>query len=160
MIFSRLLCQLILRTIHSRIIDYKSLKNTNLKNNSELNEKSSKSFNNVKKIKDAIEYCLKKTKEHDYENYISILFMPKNCQLSFISVIFFYIFQKFQLCTYKQKKFFLKILALNVEIASVRQKIKRNSGVTGIYQLQFWHDALLIWASRKNGLLPRFFVFL
>lgn len=38
----------------------------------------------------------------------------------------------------------------------LRHKIKRNSGVTKVNQLQFWQDALSIFGGEKRGILPRF----
>uniref|UniRef100_A0AC34R3A1 Uncharacterized protein n=1 Tax=Panagrolaimus sp. JU765 TaxID=591449 RepID=A0AC34R3A1_9BILA len=46
-------------------------------------------------------------------------------------------------------------LALNAEVSTIRQKIKRNSGVTGIYQLQFWKDALNTLFGSEKGPIPR-----
>jgi phytoene/squalene synthetase len=50
---------------------------------------------------------------------------------------------------------FFQILALNAEISVIRQKILRNSGVTGIYQLQFWKDVLNTLAGQMKGPVPR-----
>lgn len=50
---------------------------------------------------------------------------------------------------------YFQILALNAEIAVIRQKILRNSGVTGIYQLQFWKDAINTLVGQMRGPIPR-----
>jgi len=71
-------------------------------------------------------------RKRDYENYLSLMLMPKE----------------------KQPRI-LASLALNVEVSIIRQKIKRNSGVTGIYQLQFWKDALNTLYGGAKGPIPR-----
>ncbi|KAE9551074.1 hypothetical protein FO519_005711 [Halicephalobus sp. NKZ332] len=83
-------------------------------------------------VKTAFLYCADLVKKRDYENYLSLMLMPKE----------------------KQPRI-LANLALNAEVSIIRQKIKRNSGVTGIYQLQFWKDALNTLYGDSKGPVPR-----
>uniref|UniRef100_A0A914HC91 Uncharacterized protein n=1 Tax=Globodera rostochiensis TaxID=31243 RepID=A0A914HC91_GLORO len=81
----------------------------------------------------ALDYCVKIVQERDYENYMAILQMTKSAQPRLFSV-----------------------LALNAEIASLRHKIKRGSGLAGINQLTFWKDALQMFGQNaQKTLLPR-----
>uniref|UniRef100_A0A915E4Q6 Phytoene synthase n=1 Tax=Ditylenchus dipsaci TaxID=166011 RepID=A0A915E4Q6_9BILA len=85
-----------------------------------------------KQRRDSLLYCIRIVKERDYENYLNALLAPENTRPRIFAV-----------------------LALNAEVAIIRQKIKRNSGVTGIYQLQFWKDALNVYGGAQRGPLPR-----
>ncbi|KAI3409748.1 hypothetical protein GPALN_006127 [Globodera pallida] len=87
----------------------------------------------AEKLQAALDYCVKIVQERDYENYLAILQMTKSAQPRLFSV-----------------------LALNAEIASLRHKIKRGSGLAGINQLTFWKDALQMFGqSAQKTLLPR-----
>ncbi|KAI6228345.1 hypothetical protein M3Y95_00612700 [Aphelenchoides besseyi] len=79
-----------------------------------------------------LDYCASIVRQRDYENYLSTRLLP----------------------LHQQSRIF-PILALNAEISIIRQKIVRNSGVAGIYQLQFWKDALNVLAGEQRGPVPR-----
>lgn len=46
-------------------------------------------------------------------------------------------------------------MAFNAEVSTIRQKIKRNSGITGINQLKFWKDSLQTLFGDGKGPVPR-----
>lgn len=98
----------------------------------ELSSKRREKVDEPKVFEDALNYCSEMVKQRDYENYLAALLMPKAARPRIIT-----------------------ILALNAEVSVIRQKIKRNSGVTGIYQLQFWKDALETVAGQKPGPVPK-----
>ncbi|KAI6183724.1 hypothetical protein M3Y97_00519600 [Aphelenchoides bicaudatus] len=83
-------------------------------------------------INEHLKYCAGIVEQRDYESYLAARLLP---------------FQK-------QERVF-PILALNAEVSVVRQKILRNSGVTGIYQLQFWKDAMNTLVGQMRGPIPR-----
>jgi len=85
-----------------------------------------------KELMDGLQYCGRILHERDYDNFVAIHLMPKETAGRILGM-----------------------LALNAEISVIRQKIKRNSGVTGIYQLQFWKDALMVMSGQQPGPLPR-----
>ncbi|KAI6172249.1 hypothetical protein M3Y98_00952000 [Aphelenchoides besseyi] len=86
----------------------------------------------LKSNSENLDYCASIVRQRDYENYLSTRLLP----------------------LHQQSRIF-PILALNAEISIIRQKIVRNSGVTGIYQLQFWKDALNVLAGEQRGPVPR-----
>uniref|UniRef100_A0A914CBI2 15-cis-phytoene synthase n=2 Tax=Acrobeloides nanus TaxID=290746 RepID=A0A914CBI2_9BILA len=97
-----------------------------------LSQKSRQKPADPKTVKDALDYCLEIVKTRDYDNYVATLLMQKPVQCRALA-----------------------IFALNAEVAVIRHKIKRNSGVTGIYQLQFWKDALNLIYGNQPGPAPR-----
>lgn len=50
---------------------------------------------------------------------------------------------------------YFQLLAFNVELAVIRDQVVRNSGVSGIYRLQFWKDTLDVLYGQAKGPLPR-----
>lgn len=82
---------------------------------------------------DAFAHCLNLVRQHDIDNYLAALLMPKKMQPEIIA-----------------------LLALNVELALVRDKVEANNkGTTGIYRLQFWKDALDAIYGAQTALIPR-----
>ncbi|KAI6229870.1 hypothetical protein M3Y99_01122700 [Aphelenchoides fujianensis] len=79
-----------------------------------------------------LDYCASIVRQRDYENYVATRLLPL-----------------------AQQSRVFPVLALNAEISIIRQKILRNSGVTGIYQLQFWKDAINTLAGEMRGPVPR-----
>ncbi|KAK6738449.1 hypothetical protein RB195_020512 [Necator americanus] len=70
--------------------------------------------------KDAFDHCLELVRTRDQDNYQAVLTMPKG-----------------------NRPEILALLAFNVELAMVREKISpRSADTTGMYRLQFWRDAL------------------
>jgi len=83
-------------------------------------------------LDDHLNYCAQLVEQRDYDSFLATRLLSLN----------------------KQERIF-PILALNAEVSVIRQKILRNSGVTGIYQLQFWKDALNTLAGKMRGPVPR-----
>lgn len=81
---------------------------------------------------EAFQHCMKLVKARDYSNYVGALLHPTTLQPEIFA-----------------------LLAFNVEVAVVRDQIKRNSGVTGIYRLQFWKDTVEAIYLNPNAPLPR-----
>uniref|UniRef100_A0AC34F9D4 Phytoene synthase n=1 Tax=Panagrolaimus sp. ES5 TaxID=591445 RepID=A0AC34F9D4_9BILA len=77
-------------------------------------------------------YCSDLVKKRDYENYLASLLMPSDVKPKVIAN-----------------------LAFNAEVSIIRQKIKRNSGVSGINQLKFWKDSLNTLFGELKGPIPR-----
>uniref|UniRef100_A0A7E4VYG9 15-cis-phytoene synthase n=1 Tax=Panagrellus redivivus TaxID=6233 RepID=A0A7E4VYG9_PANRE len=86
----------------------------------------------AKAVKEALAYCSEVVAKRDYENYLVLKLLPAEVQSRVLA-----------------------ILAFNIEVSTIRQKIKRNSGVTGIYQLQFWKDVLETLFGDAKGPVPR-----
>lgn len=78
------------------------------------------------------QYCLNTVKSADYMNYLSALLLPDHVKLHAFSV-----------------------LALNVELATLRNSIEKNTGTGGIYRLQFWKDTIDTIYGIKKGPIPR-----
>ncbi|EPB73178.1 hypothetical protein ANCCEY_07734 [Ancylostoma ceylanicum] len=74
-----------------------------------------------KQAQEAFDHCLELVRTRDKDNYQAILTMPKGNRPELIA-----------------------LLAFNVELAMVREKIRpqRNTDTTGLYRLQFWRDAI------------------
>ncbi|KJH50674.1 hypothetical protein DICVIV_03194 [Dictyocaulus viviparus] len=74
-----------------------------------------------KNAQDAFEHCLQLVKSRDRENYQSSLVMPQACRAEILA-----------------------LLAFNIEVALIREKIssQRGSDIAGMYRLQFWRDAI------------------
>ncbi|KAL3995616.1 Squalene/phytoene synthase family protein [Acanthocheilonema viteae] len=85
-----------------------------------------------KVISESLHQCLQLTRERDYTNYVAGLVMPSEIQPALFT-----------------------LLAFNVELAVIRNQVVRNSGLSGIYRLQFWKDTLDILYGQANGPLPR-----
>ncbi|VDK83482.1 unnamed protein product, partial [Litomosoides sigmodontis] len=83
-------------------------------------------------INESLRQCLQITRERDYTNYVAGLVMPSEIQPALFT-----------------------LLAFNVELAVIRDQVVRNSGVSGIYRLQFWKDTLDILYNQAKGPLPR-----
>uniref|UniRef100_A0A0N5BW76 Squalene/phytoene synthase family protein n=1 Tax=Strongyloides papillosus TaxID=174720 RepID=A0A0N5BW76_STREA len=81
---------------------------------------------------DNFKHCLNLVKKSDYINYLSGLLLPNYA-----------------------KPHAFAILALNVELATLRHSIERNSGTAGIYRLQFWKDTIDTIYGIKKGPIPR-----
>lgn len=82
--------------------------------------------------KESLSYCINLVKTRDFSNYVAALLFPFAVQPAAFA-----------------------LLAFNVELAVIREQIKRNSGVTGIYRLQFWKDTLDAIYGNANGPIPR-----
>ncbi|VDM11289.1 unnamed protein product, partial [Wuchereria bancrofti] len=125
--FSTALC----RAIGNDLSEKSSIKNKKpSQRNPQLKPPSKKAIN------EALNQCLQITRERDYTNYVAALVMPSEIQPALFTVSFF-------------------LLAFNVELAIVRDQVIRNSGVSGIYRLQFWKDALDVLYGQAKGPLPR-----
>ncbi|KAM3718208.1 NADH dehydrogenase (ubiquinone) complex I, assembly factor [Dirofilaria immitis] len=85
-----------------------------------------------KLINEALHQCLQITRKRDYTNYVAGLIMPSEIQPALFT-----------------------LLAFNVELAVIRDQVVRNSGISGIYRLQFWKDTLDILYGQAKGPLPR-----
>ncbi|VIO94906.1 Uncharacterized protein BM_BM1755 [Brugia malayi] len=115
------------RTIGNDLSQKSSIKNKNpSQRNPQLKPPSKKAIN------EALHQCLQITRERDYTNYVAGLVMPSEIQPALFT-----------------------LLAFNVELAIVRDQVVRNSGVSGIYRLQFWKDALDVLYGQAKGPLPR-----
>ncbi|EFO20063.2 hypothetical protein LOAG_08427 [Loa loa] len=85
-----------------------------------------------KVINEALHQCLQITRERDYTNYVAGLVMPSKIQPALFT-----------------------LLAFNAELAVIRDQVVRNSGISGIYRLQFWRDTLDVLYGQTKGPLPR-----
>jgi len=84
---------------------------------------------------DSVKHCIDLVHKHDISNYVSVVLMPRIVQPHVFA-----------------------LLAFNVELALVRDQIKRGQSGTdtaGIFRLQFWRDALSAIYGRTNGVVPR-----
>jgi NADH dehydrogenase [ubiquinone] 1 alpha subcomplex assembly factor 6 len=97
-----------------------------------MHKKSERKKVDTKTANDAMSYCNDLVKKRDYENYLASLLMPAEAKPKVIAN-----------------------LAFNAEVSIIRQKIKRNSGVSGINQLKFWKDALNTLFGELKGPIPR-----
>ncbi|CEF66409.1 NADH dehydrogenase (ubiquinone) complex I, assembly factor 6 [Strongyloides ratti] len=103
-----------------------------------LNENHTKKENypseyNIEKNKlNNFKYCLNSVKSMDYMNYLSALLFPNYAKSHAFSV-----------------------LALNVELGTLRHSIEINGGTAGIYRLQFWKDTIDTIYRIKKGPIPR-----
>lgn len=86
---------------------------------------------NSEEAKELLNHCVRSTRERDFCNYVAALLMPPAAQPSVFA-----------------------LLAFNVELAIVRDQIKRNVGTAGIYRLQFWKDTIEAIYGNK-GIIPR-----
>ena len=75
-------------------------------------------------------YCLELVRSHDHEHYLSGLLMPK-----------------------EYRGVYFAIHAFNVEIATIRDQIPRNSIQAGRIRFQFWRDSFQSIYS-ANGIDP------
>ncbi|EYB87625.1 hypothetical protein Y032_0259g486 [Ancylostoma ceylanicum] len=88
-----------------------------------------------KQAQEAFDHCLELVRTRDKDNYQAILTMPKGNRPELIA-----------------------LLAFNVELAMVREKIRpqRNTDTTGLYRLQFWRDAINSIYGESTMPVPRF----
>lgn len=93
--------------------------------------KSRKLIDN-KTAKESLDHCIALTKSRDFANYVAALLLPPVVQPTVFA-----------------------LLAFNVELAVVRDQIKRNTGTAGIYRLQFWKDTVETIYGSNIGPLPR-----
>ncbi|RCN32295.1 hypothetical protein ANCCAN_21904 [Ancylostoma caninum] len=87
-----------------------------------------------KQAQDAFDHCLELVRTRDKDNYQAVLTMPKGNRPELIA-----------------------LLAFNVELAMVREKIRPqfNADTTGLYRLQFWRDAIKSIYGESTMPVPR-----